>query len=319
MPIALRLHAERAPQRRFVDTPAAVPFWQLAHRYADQLSPELQTVWETFLQDAQAHVATAALRAALASGSLLAVEALLLTAWQQHVETPARQVLPMLLRETVARAAEAALPESARVAPEVFAVQFNVTAPEVLAMIDTYVGTEIQGISQRALLAARAVIRQGFAEGQGVPTTARRLRQFLGLTGRQVQALEAYRAHLRDEGLTATKVEAQVARAARIALRRRAVSVARTESLHAANAGQYALWVAADQQGLWDDPHLRRHWLLTPDARLCPRCRAVVRLNPNGVGLREPFRTPEGGTILHPPLHPQCRCAVRPKLVSARP
>jgi hypothetical protein len=41
----------------------------------------------------------------------------------------------------------------------------------------------------------------------------------------------------------------------------------------------------------------------------CSICRAIPGMNPDGVGLHEPFQTPIG-PIMHPAAHPACRCAV---------
>ena len=49
MPLALVTHAERMPQRRFVDTPSSLADWQILHRYADQIFPELRLVWRDVL------------------------------------------------------------------------------------------------------------------------------------------------------------------------------------------------------------------------------------------------------------------------------
>ncbi len=48
---------------------------------------------------------------------------------------------------------------------------------------------------------------------------------------------------------------------------------------------------------------------MTPDDRLCPLCELVPDLNPDGVGLDEPFQT-AAGPVMYPPAHPLCRCAV---------
>jgi hypothetical protein len=53
----------------------------------------------------------------------------------------------------------------------------------------------------------------------------------------------------------------------------------------------------------------RRVWIVTPDARLRPEHAAIPRMNPDGVGLDEPFRTPDGD-FLNPPIDPNCRCGV---------
>src|SRR5262249_17573663 len=91
-------------------------------------------------------------------------------------------------------------------------------------------------------------------------------------------------------------------------LRDRARTIARTETIDASSAGQRALWDEARRAGyLGDDA--RRHWIITPDERLCPACEEMPKLNPDGVPLGEPYQTPDGGEKMGPTLHPRCRCA----------
>jgi len=61
-------------------------------------------------------------------------------------------------------------------------------------------------------------------------------------------------------------------------------------------------------KGLIDAEQTVRVWIITPDDRLCDICEAIPTLNPDGVGLDEPFLTPEG-PVDDPPAHPRCRCA----------
>ena len=68
---------------------------------------------ETFFEDARTSIDRAALREALTRGSLLDVERVMMDAWRTQVEQPAREALPLLIRETVARTAEAVLPATA--------------------------------------------------------------------------------------------------------------------------------------------------------------------------------------------------------------
>lgn len=315
MPILLTTHAERVPERRFVETPSRLPAWQLLHREADRVYPELRTVWAILFAEMQTAIDVEALEAALARGGLLEAEALLTGLWQRVVDVPARAALPVLLRETVVRTAEAMLPETTAVVQPSIAIAFNVTDSAVLTAIDTYVGTQIRGISQQTLLGVRGVIREGFVEGKGVASMARQVRTVIGLTPRQVRAVQGLDARLQAEGKPPSVRQRAVTRATQQALARRATVIARTEAIYAASSGQYQLWLAADRQGVWDHTRMRRAWIVTPGERTCPRCRAIPGLNPNGVGLYEAFRT-RNGTVLHPPEHPACRCACRSRVVA---
>jgi hypothetical protein len=79
-------------------------------------------------------------------------------------------------------------------------------------------------------------------------------------------------------------------------------------TLRASHHGQHESWKQATRQGVLPAT-ARRVWIVTPDARLRPEHAAIPRMNPDGVGLDEPFRTPDGD-FLNPPIDPNCRCGV---------
>jgi len=94
------------------------------------------------------------------------------------------------------------------------------------------------------------------------------------------------------------------------ALWQRAESIARTETIRAANMGQQLLWRQAAGQGLLDQATTARKWIVTRDDRLCPSCQS---LQGKIVGFEEQWATRVGRTltaVLTPPLHPMCRCAI---------
>jgi hypothetical protein len=312
MPLTI-LVAARPAQRRFVDTPSRVESWQLLHREADRAYPQLRTVWATVFSDYKADLDTDAMRAALRSRNILDVERLIAPAWRQ-VSDAVRLPLELLLRETASRSAEAVLPATEATLGAEIAVQFGVVVPEALTAIETYAGTQIVGIGETTLRNVRAVIRSGFEEGRSMTQMMRDLEAFVGLTPRQTEALEALRQRLLDSGKTRAQAQAQVDRAARRALQLRVENIARTESMYASNYGAHALLEQGVRQGTLDPERVKRHWLTSPDERLCPQCRPVPSLNPQGVGLHEPFQTPLG-PVLFPPLHPQCRCTTNTRIV----
>jgi hypothetical protein len=315
MPLTI-LVAARPAQRRFVDTPSRVESWQLLHREADRAYPQLRTLWATVFADYNEALDTDAMRAALRRGNLLDVERLIAPAWRE-VSDAVRLPLQLLLRETAQRSAEAVLPATEEALGAQVTVQFGVVVPEALTAIETYAGTQIVGIGETTLRNVRAVIRRGFEEGRSMTQMMRDLEAFVGLTPRQTEALETLRQRLLDAGKTRAQAQAQVERAARRALQLRVESIARTESIWAAHAGNQALLEEAARQGTLDRESFRRFWLVTPDDRTCRTiCTQVSSLNPNGVRLDEPFQTPVG-SVMFPPAHPQCRCSVNGRVIHA--
>jgi len=154
----------------------------------------------------------------------------------------------------------------------------------------------------------RQVIVDAF-EGGGHPfEQARTIRKMIGINARQARALGNFRRKLMGDGVRPAVVEKRVDAYYTRLLNARAKTIARTETIRASNAGQQEAWDQAAEQGLLDRATIRRKWIVTPDDRLCPICRAIPKLNEGGVALGEPFRTDVGPRIA-PPAHPQCRCA----------
>lgn len=87
---------------------------------------------------------------------------------------------------------------------------------------------------------------------------------------------------------------------------RRALNIARTETLRAAHSGQREAWKQGIAQGALPST-IRRIWIVTPDDRLRPTHAAVPGLNPDGVPVDGVFNTPLGPSV-GPPLEPNCRC-----------
>jgi hypothetical protein len=86
----------------------------------------------------------------------------------------------------------------------------------------------------------------------------------------------------------------------------RATSIARTETIAAANEGQREAWLQAEDQGLLNSEEVERVWIITDDDRLCPICEA---LDGATADLGGTFDSEDVGPLTGPPAHPLCRCA----------
>lgn len=161
------------------------------------------------------------------------------------------------------------------------------------------IAVEIRGVLQQV-----PVVIPAMTPAEGV----RYLKDLVGLTQRQVAQVERFRQGLVARGIHGERLEKAVARKGVQLLKRRALVIARTETIDAAAAGQLEFYEASVRAGLLDVTRARKRWVVTPDDSLCPTCRAIPGLNPEGVGLREPFQTP-AGPKQRPTAHVQCRCA----------
>jgi len=88
--------------------------------------------------------------------------------------------------------------------------------------------------------------------------------------------------------------------------RRRANTIATTETTKWVSVAQRAVWGAAKKQGylpIWT----RVVWKNSRWDRVCDRCRLMNNQPSTPDGM---FITPEGFWIYTPPLHPNCRCGI---------
>jgi hypothetical protein len=211
----------------------------------------------------------------------------------------------------------------------------NPAAVEFARSRSTEFAQTLNGDTQRAL---RQVITSSFLEGIPPAQRARLLRESIGLAPKDVSAIANFRRLLRAlskrdslDGLSETtmdrirrsdirlfskKKDLDAERIQRLTdayrarlLRERAVTLVRSETMGASNAGQQILWESAIQnKWLPQGKKTMRKFLVTPDDRLCPICRPMagqIR------GMNEDFVSPYNGEQRKtPPMHSRCRCAM---------
>lgn len=153
-----------------------------------------------------------------------------------------------------------------------------------------------------------ASFRQALTEGRfGDVLGSKRNGVYSG--GRRLRDLRSDRtlAALQRKGgqLTPEQIDRMVAAYQRKLVAFRAETFARTAALDAANEANAVAWHEAVTQGRISENEVRRYWIVADDERLCKVCAPIPGLNPTGVGLREPFVTPQG-PVVGPTLHPNC-------------
>lgn len=221
-------------------------------------------------------------------------------------------------------------------------VRFDTLNPRVIEHVRQYRLNLVTSLTDEARDGVRAILDRGFRQGlhptigePGRRSMASELRDVVGLNERQSQALANFRQGLerreldralgRDLGqrlaaqtrrliqqgelIDTGRIDALVDDYRDRLIRRRADTIARTESIRALSEGQHAAIREAVAQGHLQGETLRRYWLLTRDEKTCPICSGIVASNRNGVGAEEPFVT-SLGPILNPPAHPNCRCSI---------
>lgn len=215
------------------------------------------------------------------------------------------------------------LPPSARLA-----ISFDRTNQEAVRYLERSEMRLIREIDDETRRGVEGIVRLGFTDGLQVREQARRIRETVGLTARQSRAVYNFRGQLLDQEigaadrrlsasekaqvrrharvghLTEARIERLVARYRESLVNRRALNIARTETLRASNAGQQALWESALAQDLIREDEAQREWVATLDDRVRPEHRAA---HGQKVGLKEPFVV-GGAEYMQPPAGVNCRC-----------
>lgn len=191
----------------------------------------------------------------------------------------------------------------------------------------------IQQLEDDARDTINQVIRDGILNGDDVDTMAENIKEVIGLTDTQAQAVLNYQRMLENLDSTAlqrqlrnTDYDAQFLDAidsgtdladAVVAsmvedyidnyLDYRAATIAQTESTRAANLGLHDAYDQAVDRGAIPEEAITRQWQLGDSP--CPICESIPANNPDGVGLNDDFDS-DDGPIDDPPVHPNCECSV---------
>jgi hypothetical protein len=215
------------------------------------------------------------------------------------------------------------------------AYAFDRFTPEVQAAVRALQDAFITSLSDEARSQVFSVIVQAQIDGLQPEEIGARIRQVVGLSPSQTQAVVNFERllvqgdrsvltrSLRDprfeQELVAMLSRRQPDRAlidrmvqayADRHLDARARTIAQTESVNAANIGLHESYSQAIDRGLFPHAAVRRFWQVAIDEKTCVICRGIPDRNPDGVGVDQAFDTALG-PILDPSVHPNCRCSVR--------
>lgn len=209
--------------------------------------------------------------------------------------------------------------------------RFDVTRPATILFARERTAALVVRVTDDVREAIRIVVGAGALEGLTVQQQARAIREIVGLPPNWAQAPANLAAELRAGLFTDSRrlsaadkavirkrlregtvdeafIEEMQRRYGASLIHRRALNIARTETLRAAHYGQRDAWRQAVENGVLPKTATRR-WVVTPDDRLRETHAAIPGMNPEGVGLDESFQTPFG-PVLDPPAEPNCRCGV---------
>ncbi|HXH11166.1 MAG TPA: phage minor head protein [Alphaproteobacteria bacterium] len=300
--VALVPAADVSPKAFRDDVPDE--FYTALHRIADRLAPSLRRRFFEAVDAMQSQIDVSAFLNAMRAGLIdQAMAAIPLDHFAERFG-----LAEHVLRQGVQLAGESVATEVSGLIGLEF--RFDVTNPHAVTAAATRSAELVREVTDTTRLGIRAWIERAFVEGIPPEPLARRLREIVGLTTRQTDAVEAMRARLLDQGIDADRVERLTAKYAEALLRQRAETIARTELMTAVHRGQQEAWRQAQEAGHLPDATTRRVWITTPDDRLDESCLVLEGVTTR---LGEPFP----GGLMHPPLHPRCRCTTAIVFVEA--
>lgn len=277
--------------------------WTLLQSIADKMAPRMRKQYLDALKQVRSQVSVKELADAFRTGQYTIVERAL----------KLDQTLPVAVKRSISDGVRSVFGDAGQVSVGLLpkAIQplmrFDMMHPRTVDFLRSYELNLIENITKQTKEGVRQVIIDAFEKGRHPYESAEELKSIIGLNQKQATALRNYREMLIEEGHRGSGLKKLVSRYEDTLLDTRTKTIARTETMRAANAGYSELWQQAAAEGLIDPNKARRVWILTPDDKLCDHCRAVRNLNPKGVRMDEEFKTLDG-SVHAPPLHPNCRC-----------
>jgi len=170
-----------------------------------------------------------------------------------------------------------------------------------------YAAEQVTRINKETRASLKRAISESIRDGIPPREAAKQIRETVGLNRPQGIALRRHVRKLSKAGYTtAAKAKAGIKLKNKM-IRRRAITIARTEVIDSLTAGVEAAWGQAQDQGLLGK-NAKKEWMTTPMGA-CTICQA---LNGQQVLLTKSFISSTVGALDRPTAHPNCRCGIAP-------
>lgn len=279
--------------------------WSVLRAIEDEAVPGLTRAFLAALTSASTDIDVAAVAEKLADrdteGALALIPVSALT-------TALDALLPKLLALTAAARSAIAQPLGVTLGGDEavltrLALPLNELAPHVLDAIHADGAALVREVTEETRAAIRETIARAYVANVAPKRAAAQLVDIVGLTRRQSDAVDSYRAMLTDQGRDLDQVDRMTTRYAKRLRKQRAQMIAWTETNAAVNAGQRATWKDLVHEHLIDASAWQREWLtVLPAPGVCPICAPLD-------GLTAPIHGVYPDGTDGPPAHPNCRCS----------
>lgn len=190
-----------------------------------------------------------------------------------------------------------------------FGFTFRLDNPFVYQWINSHGAELVVQVTDQTRGAIRTVISEAFRNGDPPRRAALRIRNLIGLTERDAKAvLNRWRQLASDGSVSGKRADEMADTYAARLLRRRALNIARTETVNSAAKGVQLSWQEAKSQGFLL-PGVMQEWIAAIEStRTCPIC---LELDGQQVPVGQQFYSARlGRWLAGPTAHSSCRCAV---------
>ena len=240
-------------------------------------------------------------------------------------ELPVPEQVQATLRDALASTATAAArPEVAS-----FGIELNRVNERAVRWATRHAAEQVTAISGTTRRSVNDAIVGAMREGVGAKPLARHLESLIGLTPGHAKAVDRlFRSFDLDDPGQVRQALKVAGRKADKLLRWRAETIARTETIRAANMGQQLVWDQALDDGLLLIG-AKKVWMATGDDRTCQICavldgetievsgefkvveRAIAFIRRGDMfTVQTTTPLPRPTTTRTPPAHPRCRCTI---------
>ena len=190
-------------------------------------------------------------------------------------------------------------------------LSFDKTNPNSLYFAQQRAAALITAIDDMTRQSVREIIIEAFNDKVDYRTTAKRIKNVVGLHPRWAKAVTKYEKNQFNRLVgTGMKETTAMTRASEMATKyadnlksKRATMIARTEIQIAQNEGRIESWKQAAKAG-FVDPDSMKMWITADDERTCPIC---AELDGETVGWLDVF----SNGLEKPIAHPHCRCTIK--------
>lgn len=139
---------------------------------------------------------------------------------------------------------------------------FNFRNPKAIQWASDYVANNVIQVETETREAIRVIIEEALKYGGHPYETAKLIKQYIGLTEKQMKGLFNYKNSLDTTVYTAIEIEKLVNMQFLKFIKMRAETIARTETIDAANQGQLLHWEDMASQGYLDKRFFKKKWFV---------------------------------------------------------